>query len=279
MTQSSSHASRRFKSLGKSQQENASTTSPNIAAPPSPSTSTEPGRPPPSTQHARPRFSVTDQLRSAEVSDPPHVGEGDRLDYTERDLDHGTENANRGDHPSKRLKVVERSLTLAHDETRSTIPKFTPSQAHNEFAVDRPKPAFVKSAASLDAGTNPLPEIFSPHRRGQRFVPGGMAAELQSWITEVGNRTLEARRSYAGVGEPEHDAVLQVEGCNGSEVLFVRGRGLHGGGQQAVLVRGAAHALVDAPLPRRTRVGIREPFWSITLDTERWMIAVVWKVL
>lgn len=44
----------------------------------------------------------------------------------------------------------------------------------------------------------PLPEHFSPpsHRRGEKFLPGGMAATLQQWIVETGQEASRGRQRW-----------------------------------------------------------------------------------
>ena len=47
------------------------------------------------------------------------------------------------------------------------------------------QPRFKHPAAEA-SDSQPLPEAFSPHRRGQKFIAGGMAAQMQQHILETG---------------------------------------------------------------------------------------------
>ncbi|TDZ44662.1 hypothetical protein CTRI78_v009455 [Colletotrichum trifolii] len=89
-------------------------------------------------------------------------------------------------------------------------------------------PRFKVSEAEL-ARTEGLPDAFSPQRRGQRYVPGGLAAEMQSWLAEV--------KGWAGGGDRAPDLVMQiaVDGVvPGNRMYLVNGRRIVEGEESTV---------------------------------------------
>ncbi|KAK7525775.1 uncharacterized protein IWZ02DRAFT_488749 [Phyllosticta citriasiana] len=70
----------------------------------------------------------------------------------------------------------------------------TTSRPRNPFRL----PPSVGHGSKNDptaADATPLPEHFSPHRRNQKFVPGGMAETVRGWILGVGHGPDAARTS------------------------------------------------------------------------------------
>ncbi|KAF2106834.1 hypothetical protein BDV96DRAFT_507273 [Lophiotrema nucula] len=161
----------------------------------------------------------------------------------------------------------------------------------------------------------PLPEHFSPSRKGQKYIPGGVASMVQSWIIETANtgfatqtrdavvwgrdkeegvkmrvkiRTIQSGNAYKGEGEG-------VECFNGG-VVFVSGDadvGLYnasrmppGSAAQSehetrVLLagQGGARGLSGVKIKERSVVGIRAPLWDVEIAGEKWVVAVDWILL
>lgn len=71
-------------------------------------------------------------------------------------------------------------LRTASDEPHSPITGLT---RHPMFlSAPRFKPSEVAEAAQ---SRPPLPDAFSPQRRGAKYVAGGLAAELRDWLVQV----------------------------------------------------------------------------------------------
>ncbi|KAI0858099.1 hypothetical protein F4860DRAFT_487198 [Xylaria cubensis] len=62
----------------------------------------------------------------------------------------------------------EKRPLKAHQPTFQKAPRFKPS----EIPEGAPRP-------------EPLPDVFSPRRRGAKYVQGGLAAELRDWLVDV----------------------------------------------------------------------------------------------
>jgi hypothetical protein len=106
----------------------------------------------------------------------------------------------------------------------------------------RPQFKLPHSPPSPSKAATPLPETFSPSRKNGKFLPGGLASTLQSWIVETGEAGYSARsKAGSGViwGKDREDGVkmrvriTQVCGgkndddtsveCWAGGVVFVRG--------------------------------------------------------
>lgn len=66
------------------------------------------------------------------------------------------------------------------------------SQSH-PLAPSRPTFVLSPGTSRSTEQAQPLPEVFSPHRRGEKFIPGGMAATAREWIVDLGQSVLQHR--------------------------------------------------------------------------------------
>jgi hypothetical protein len=178
----------------------------------------------------------------------------------------------------------------------------TPAQSHPHFLLP-PQPT------SPSKTSTPAPDTFSPSRKGQKFVPGGLASTLQSWIVETANTGYQAQtRDTVVWGRDKEDGVkikLRV-----SEARSGKGGAIREGDDEGVdcfpggtvFVKGK----VDHPLPgvvngprdervllagqgggrtKRVRlregdvVGVRAPVWDVNIGDESWMVGIDWVVL
>lgn len=175
-----------------------------------------------------------------------------------------------------------------------------------QSANPRPRNPFLLrpqsgAAAGDPEGVTPLPEHFSPHRRSQKFVPGGMADVVRTWLLNVGQSgfQMEAASNYTSqrmerpqrAGQPSS---LRVREC-------LEGRP----GDRLRLVSGSAKAHSRSPLDQRTEYGsssrailvgppkgnlrsvkvgddvnIATPSWEVEVgqNEEKWLVAVDWKM-
>ncbi|KAF2271735.1 uncharacterized protein EI97DRAFT_258218 [Westerdykella ornata] len=188
----------------------------------------------------------------------------------------------------------------------STTPGPVPSRSHFLLPAHPPSPA--KPSA-------PLPETFSPSRKGNKFIPGGLASTLQSWIIETANAGYQTQTKDTVVwGREKEDGVklrVRIE-----EVMFgkdgLRGRGTDEGVDcfpgGVVFVKGGTNIGTDCSLQspavedcRRVRVllagnggasrskrvrlhardivGIRAPLWEVDVGNKKWMVGVDWAIL
>lgn len=135
-----------------------------------------------------------------------------------------------------------------------------------------------------EAQADGLPEAFSPQRRGAKYIHGGMAAEMQSWLADV--------RGWTGHDRPP-DAVMRVvvdEVRPGNAMYLVRCRRLlrdqttaeSGATSLRIMLAGEGKPI---GLARRATVGVgtvvvvSQPVWEVPLRGDgRWTVACEWAV-
>lgn len=200
----------------------------------------------------------------------------------------------------KRPRLTQPDQALSQDPPKSTIPRFIippspsrPSPLRNQSpstqlskttesgVADSPaRPAFLKpSLPPPGADANiPLPEAFSPHRRGQRHVPGGMAAELSTWVVETGQAAIAARKGKGFLQGNDFVQKLKMVKVRQSsnELLFVIGKGLGGLEVRVMLAGGCEKA--ENVIEGRV-VGIRAPSWETEVKGETWTVGVDWTIV
>lgn len=141
---------------------------------------------------------------------------------------------------------------------------------------------------------DPLPDQFSPHRKGQKYVPGGLASEMRDLLMNI-ESTTSAKALGNQKKENEWQVKLVIDEVNGSErsgLTLIRGRQLHsmddgievadtiGFMKIALAGEGAATGLQRGSKVEAGRhVGIKGPMWEILLEGEKWGVGVNWKVL
>ncbi|GKT49076.1 uncharacterized protein ColSpa_09257 [Colletotrichum spaethianum] len=168
------------------------------------------------------------------------------------------------------MDAEDLSIPFRHD---GDMPKTQPTF--------RRAPRFKVSEAEASRQEG-LPEAFSPQRRGAKYVPGGLAAELQTWLAEV--------KGWAG-GDRPADLVMTIiidELRAGNRMYIVRGRRIVGDGDASEEI---AARLMLAGEGRLTGLGqkaavivgstvaISQPAWEVELEGTRWIVACDWAVL
>lgn len=202
------------------------------------------------------------------------------------------------------------SATKVKSENTGATPKAAPTPAPH-------RPAFIlpPQPTSPVKPSKPLPEIFSPSRKTQKYVPGGLAATLQGWIIETANTGFAAqeRSTTGGVvwGRDREDgvrlkvrvkavsssSVSQHEGdveCYPGHFVFVRGDtepGLYNvsrapgvvdnNGEIRVLLAGQGGARGGGLIRLKSGsvVGLRAPTWDVDVEGVKWVVGVDWVLL
>jgi hypothetical protein len=158
-----------------------------------------------------------------------------------------------------------------------TSPSFAnPIAFPDELRLQSLRPAFLKPPSVPPDTTEPLPEAFSPHRRGQKFVPGGMASEVRQWIVDATHATSHSH-ARRGAGDPSRVRVMECRGTTKDGLLLVRGSVE---GKEARLILPSAGKNKNASkLVQGDLLGIKAPSWEIELDGSTWVVAADWSVL
>ncbi|KAH9835977.1 hypothetical protein Tdes44962_MAKER01896 [Teratosphaeria destructans] len=157
-------------------------------------------------------------------------------------------------------------------------PSSTSTRPEEDHASSRP--AFLNNTiARQTQPTEPLPEAFSPHRRGQKFLPGGTASVVQQWIIEAGQSAVQSRRAQAYLQGDDFVSKVKVETVSGDGPFVTHAYSAEGEEIMLLLAQNANHAGAHNRLGKDNVVGIRAPTWNVTLDGVTCTIAVDWKVL
>ncbi|EMC92471.1 hypothetical protein BAUCODRAFT_38539 [Baudoinia panamericana UAMH 10762] len=143
---------------------------------------------------------------------------------------------------------------------------------------DTQRPSFLRSSVAPREPSEPLPEAFSPHRRGQKFIPGGLAATVQQWVIETGQGAVQSRRGQAysrGDDYVLRNKIMQTRG-NGPFTLVAD---VSGTSHMNVFLAGA-HCTKGVNTVRvGSTVGVRAPVWDIDIEGQTWKVGIDWKLL
>lgn len=125
-------------------------------------------------------------------------------------------------------------------------------------------------ALEEDTPAEGLPAAFlSPQRRGQKYILGGLAAELQGWLSEVKKAEYSDEDSAATkveVGEVRSGRRMYLVKAKTGERVVLAGEGrLTGLGRRAVVGVGSL-------------VILGSPIWDVTIEGEIWTVACDWRV-
>jgi hypothetical protein len=169
----------------------------------------------------------------------------------------------------------------------------TPRKAHtpapsSTAATAAPKAQFLApprfqptpAAPTLAPSADPLPTAFSPQRRGQKYVPGGLAAEAVGWLMG-----LEGTSTTGSTKILVCDVQTSRGGGGGAAgMTMIRGRPDTGGEVRKIILAGTGSGEQTLQRIERVEVGkvvlVKQPVWEITLEgNERWGVAVVWEVV
>ncbi|KAG9784480.1 hypothetical protein KCU95_g9351, partial [Aureobasidium melanogenum] len=139
------------------------------------------------------------------------------------------------------------------------------------------RPAFLMASIPAPETITPLPDAFSPRRRGQKFMPGGLASELQSWVIEAAQTATQGRpQSASSVDDSVH--LVDVDEVKGNGPMFAHGRKPGKIDAKVLLVDGQASQKA-AKVKAGDRVSIRLPTWDVEVSGEAWTVGVDWRTV
>ncbi|POS83008.1 hypothetical protein EPUL_004533, partial [Erysiphe pulchra] len=135
--------------------------------------------------------------------------------------------------------------------------------------------------------TDPNPDLFSPHRRGEKYIGGGLAAELRNWLVNIKS---SIPTSQKGRKDPWLFEIL-VEDFNGSNrigMILVKGRRLQVTGVEKKDFVGEVKIILASEISsiglqkssnveKGRIIGIKGPIWEVTIQNEKWAVGVDWK--
>jgi hypothetical protein len=180
--------------------------------------------------------------------------------------------------------------------TSTPGPPVTPQPTTSKTTFLKP-PRFrpPDPSESGQGASDPLPEQFSPHRKGQNYVHGGLAAEVRDWLVNI-ESTIPSRE--AGRGEDEWLVKIMVDEVSGggadsqARMALVRGKRVHFMGEDGEVVDTMGEVRVmlagegqstgiqkGAAVQVGKTVGIKGPVWEVVIEGVKWGVGVDWKVL
>ncbi|KAG9242613.1 hypothetical protein BJ878DRAFT_577270 [Calycina marina] len=172
----------------------------------------------------------------------------------------------------------------------SMAPKFIIASSTISSTLIDTQPTFIKPprfrppdpAEQAQSQQDPSPDQFSPHRRGEKYMPGGLAAEVREWLMNI---EISGAVNAAQKKDDVWLVTLVVEDISGDSrncMTMVKGDPGNGGPSMQVLLAGESEGI---GLQRGARVqvgrtvGIKGPVWDVEIDGEKWGVGVDWKVL
>lgn len=175
--------------------------------------------------------------------------------------------------------------TVEKDDLEAVAYNNSNPPAQPRFVLPTPKPTGTPSIPSRPPLILPprspsppiaTPAFFSPHRRGQKYVHGGLASSVRNWIVETSQQAhirAHARRD----GDEVWDLRFRVKEYrledSNERTIIVQGRTEARRWMLVGMGRGDTKVEVDCI------VGIKEPTWEVLIGNEYYMVAIEWKVL
>lgn len=128
----------------------------------------------------------------------------------------------------------------------------------------------------------PVPQTFSPHRRGANFIPGGTASTVQAWVIAAGQSAAQNRRQQAMYQYSQNMSegwgfrvkVDEAEQMDGGGWLISGRRDDREGESVRCMLVGEGKGEVKAGW----LVGVRGLGWEVDVnDQGQWRIGVGWE--
>lgn len=161
-----------------------------------------------------------------------------------------------------------KSMPRVHSQTQDAI-------STQATASTPERPAFLRPSLPPQEPSEPLPDAFSPHRRGQKFVPGGMAATMQQWVIDTGQAAVQSRKGQAYLKGEDYVLRVKAEDIAGHGPYVVQGKDVSGDVVDLVLA-GTGQGTEVKP---GVVIGIRAPSWDLELDGKTYAVGVDWRTL
>ncbi|KAH8820965.1 hypothetical protein F5884DRAFT_68903 [Xylogone sp. PMI_703] len=187
--------------------------------------------------------------------------------------------------PSSRLHASVKALRFPN-----AIPKLTssPNTEPTSTSAFHKVPRFRPPDHLQDGQRNhdPLPDQFSPHRKGQKYIPGGLAAGVRDWLVNIDSTvSSHSLRRVNGDIWARKLVVEEINGNTSTGMTLVKGQNEQPSGEETIskLIlagEGSHTGIQKAPEVKvGSVVGIKGPAWEILLEEELWCVAVDWKVI
>jgi len=192
-----------------------------------------------------------------------------------------------------------RPTTASRFLTSAPAPPATPQPSTFKQATFLKPPRFrpPDPSETAQAASDPLPEQFSPHRKGQIYEPGGLAAEVRDWLVNI-ESTIPSKELGNKVDDEWLTKIVidEVSGGSsrvGARMMLIRGRRVHSLGNEGVdmvATMGEVRMMLagegqgsglqkGGKVELGKTVGIKGPVWEVVIERTKWGVGVDWKVL
>ena len=163
------------------------------------------------------------------------------------------------------------SPLLAHPQAPSLV-------APTSSAVAS-RPVFLKPPTEAQQSSEPLPEAFSPHRRGQKFVPGGIAAEVRQWVMDLSHHLpgSSAYRITGARGDALIVRVIETMGSVKDGMILVTGQ-FEGRVLRLLLPTAGKNRSVDV-VADGGLLALKSLTWDVDIAGEKWIVGVDWEII
>ncbi|KAI9692559.1 MAG: hypothetical protein M1822_006790 [Bathelium mastoideum] len=252
----------------------------------------------------QPHFVNSDDLElNSDALEPDRLQTSDEIVLPNDDPPQGTTIEYPFHPPMTPSSSSKRRRLLPPSTTRPSRPSFLPPAKPSSVPLTSPSPALSTNAtparryvlphASSPTGSttaeivaDPVPELFSPRRRGKQYLAGGIADTLRGWVIEAGEQAAHGHEHGQGRGRSQQGNVVRIEAAQGGMgMTMVRGRqgtAVEGGRAVNMLLVGdgaVGHSRGRAgeSVGQGTMVECRAPVWSVALGEQEWWVAAGWR--
>jgi hypothetical protein len=178
--------------------------------------------------------------------------------------------------------LFKRSAPPLAPQNRNSVPSFQPQRPRATSFGDeggQHRPAFLRPAAPPEEPSEPLPQTFSPHKRGQKFVPGGMAATVQQWVISTGQAAIQSRKGQGYLSGEDYVTRVRLQELTGHGPFTARGETMDGESRNVLLAGTADSNKAEQTCVNAGHVvGVRAPVWDVEVDGSQWTVCVDWKI-
>jgi hypothetical protein len=158
---------------------------------------------------------------------------------------------------------------------------FTAPTPMNLAAPTSTRPHFVLPPPEQPQEQDLLPPVFSPHRRGQRFVPGGMASTVRDWLVDLNTGGGEAQTlsHLLGLRNARDSVNLRIVSLlRGTDVKYLRIE-TNAGDKWLLLGDGGLGLGSGSSVRVGDAVAVSLPVWELRLEGNTYRVAVNWSAV
>lgn len=221
-------------------------------------------------------FSQAVRPRGHIIEDEPHHPSASRFSRTAKSDDRT---------PTRKRQFVDAFHELGDSTSDSVLSSVAtptssrfrlprPSSTGTGIAVPEQRPAFLSSQTATTHITEPVPETFSPQKRGQRYLPGGLAASMQMHVFGAADMAMRANHESMSAQTDARTCNIEHVTSGGNRAFYARGTALNGIPLNVLMVSATQHGHVPNA---GDCVRLRAPTWTVNVLDQEWTMGIDWK--